>query len=378
MDDRSHRRTTLTLLAASLPAAALLAAACSAGRATPDAPTAPAASARPSSAGAASATAARPGATPVPQDTPTPAPPRCPVPNLTPVAPTASPPPPGVTPAPTTAPRIAYPKTVPAPAPPLAPPPAPRDAPALAKALRDRIGDQAQHYAIVARDVRTGSGVSIAGGRVFYAASLFKLEVMYEIFHQREAGLLSFDETYIASDYYSQFDVGPNVIKPCGAVSIGNALLAMMSVSDNVAAVMLQDRAGARNINNAMDTLGLTSTRLTEDGSLPATADDLAQLLEAIARGDAVSPEASASMVDLMTTEQLADRIPARLPPDTRVAHKTGNWDNATHDAGIVFGTRGTYVIVVMSDLGFGSDAAATEADLARIAYDWFETGANP
>jgi hypothetical protein len=95
----------------------------------------------------------------------------------------------------------------------------------------------------------------------------------------------------------------------------------MMSVSDNVAAVMLQDRAGAGNINDAMAALGLGQTRLTEDGTLPATAGDIARFVETIARGEAVSRDASKEMADLMATEQLDDRIPARLP--VRYARRT-------------------------------------------------------
>ena len=101
-----------------------------------------------------------------------------------------------------------------------------------------------------------------------------------------------------------------------------------------------------------MSALGLTETRLTEDGSLPATANDVALLLRSIATGDAISPDASQAMADLMKTEEINDRIPAELPAGTRVAHKTGNWDNVTHDAGIVHGAKGAYVMVLMSDIG--------------------------
>jgi len=255
---------------------------------------------------------------------------------------------------------------------PTPPPPSPRTDAALERLVRERLGADAPHYAVVVEDLRDGRRVAVDPDRVFYAASLFKLEVMYEVFHQRAAGVLNFDEEFIASDYYSGFDLGPHLIAPCERASVRRLLGAMMSVSDNVAAVMLQDRAGAGNINNAMAALGLTQTRLTEDGSLPATAGDLARLVEAIARGEA-GAAATSEMLDLMVTEELSDRIPARLPAGTRVAHKTGNFDAATHDAGVVFGKKGTYVMVLMSDIGFDSNAGSVEADIAKIAFDYFE-----
>jgi beta-lactamase class A len=242
----------------------------------------------------------------------------------------------------------------------------------LERLIRERLGADAPHYAVVVENLRDGRRVAVDPDRVFYAASLFKIEVMYEIFHQRAAGVLNFDEEFIASDYYSGFDLGPHLIALCERASVRHLLSAMMSVSDNVAAVMLQDRAGAGNINNTMAALGLTQTRLTEDGSLPATAGDMARLVEAIALGEA-GAAATSDMLALMATEELGDRIPALLPAGTRVAHKTGNFDGATHDAGIVFGKKGTYVMVLMSDIGFEGNAGSVEADTAKIAFDYFE-----
>lgn len=254
-----------------------------------------------------------------------------------------------------------------------APAPPPRAEDTLEGLIRDRLGPNASHYAVVVEHLDDGRRVAIDSDRVFYAASLFKLEVMYEIFRQREAGVLDFDEEYVASDYYSSFDLGPHVVEQCARVSVRALLGAMMSVSDNVAAVMLQDRAGAGNVNDAMMTLGLRQTALTADGSLPTTAGDMARLVEAIARGEAVSGDASKEMADLMATEEFNDRIPVGLPDGTLVEHKTANWDNATHDAGIVHGKKGTYLMVLMSDIGPSGEAATTEADIAQIAYDYFE-----
>lgn len=292
--------------------------------------------------------------------------PRCPDPYVTPPPPVPTPD--WAAPGP---PRIGNPAEVPAPSPldpgPLVP------EPRLEALIRNRLGEDAEHYAIVVKDVGDGRGVGLNVDKVFYAASLFKLEVMYEIFHQRTAGLLDLDERYVVSDYYAGFDLGPLVLQPCETVTVRDALAAMMSVSDNVAAVLLQDRAGPRNINDAMEAIGLQDTRLTADGSLPATAADIALLLEGVARGQAVSQQASMEMIALMEQERFSDRIPRLLPDDVRIAHKTGNWSDATHDAAIIFGERSTYLLVLMSDLGFDSDAAAVEADVAKIVWDYFE-----
>jgi beta-lactamase class A len=259
------------------------------------------------------------------------------------------------------------------------PPPTAIDVPPLVadseleRIVNDVLGDDADRYAVVVKDLRDGRGVSINADRLFYAASLFKLEVMYETVRQAEAGLIDLGETYNVSDYYAKFGLGPHLIVQCEEVTLERALSAMMSVSDNVAAVMLQDRAGPRNINDSMAALGLRATALLPDNTLPTTASDMALLMESIARGEAVSAAGSLRMVDLMAQEKVDDRIPSAVPDGVVVAHKTGNWENATHDVGIVYGARSTYVVVLMSDIGFDGDAASVERDVMRAIWSYFE-----
>jgi beta-lactamase class A len=245
----------------------------------------------------------------------------------------------------------------------------------LERIVREALGEEVDRYAVVIKDLADGRGVSINADRLFYAASLFKLEVMYEIVRQAEAGAMDLAETYNLSDYYNRFGLGPRLTELCEDVTLERALVAMMSVSDNAAAVMLQDRAGPRNINNSMAALGLAATALLPENTLPTTAADMALLMEGIARGQAAGETGSARMVELMAGETINDRIPSGVPEGTRVAHKTGNWENATHDAGIVYGVRSTYVVVLMSDVGFDGDAASVQREIMRVAWEYFEGG---
>jgi beta-lactamase class A len=245
----------------------------------------------------------------------------------------------------------------------------------LERMVRETLGDDVDRYAVVIKDLADGRGVAVNADRLFYAASLFKLEVMYEIVRQAEAGAIDLGETYNLSDYYNRFGLGPRLTELCEDVTLERALVAMMSVSDNAAAVMLQDRAGPRNINNSMAALGLAATALLPENTLPTTAADMALLMEGIARGQAAGETGSARMVELMVGESINDRIPSGVPEGTRVAHKTGNWENATHDAGIVYGARSTYVVVLMSDVGFDGDAASVQREIMRVAWEYFEGG---
>jgi beta-lactamase class A len=243
---------------------------------------------------------------------------------------------------------------------------------ALEAVIRDALGQDIDHYGVVVKRLDDGAGVSINAGGVYYAASLYKVWVMLEAFQQEAEGLLSFHERYVVSDYYAGLSLNPDELALCSQVTVEEALQAMMRVSDNVAANMMLERVGTANTNNMLRQFGLAVSGVQNGGDVYTSANGMELLLEAIARHQAVSPEASDEMLALLASETLDSRIPALLPPGTRIAHKTGSWDNATNDAGIVYSPNATYVIVVLSDLGYDVDADSQIAGLSRAVYDYF------
>ena len=245
--------------------------------------------------------------------------------------------------------------------------------PALEQIVRQSIGLEAERIAVVVKNLADGRGVTLQQNRSFYGASLYKTWVMLEVYHQQAAGLLDFDEVYIVSDYYQGRGLNQGELAACSRVTLGEGLAAMIRASDNVAAHLMLDRVGQRNVNTTLRALGLNvSGYLT---GLPTTAADMALVMEAVARRQLVSAAASEEMLGLLSTTHFPDRLPALLPEGTRVAHKTGNWEDATHDAGIVFSPNATYVIVVLTDFGFGDDGAGRIARLSRAVYDYYNGG---
>jgi beta-lactamase class A len=241
----------------------------------------------------------------------------------------------------------------------------------LQEALEGVVGGQAGSYAFFVKDVATGRGASLNGERVFNAASLFKLFVMYALFHQESLDLVDWEDEVVVTPYYDAFALSPRVTSLCEVLTVGQAMDAMLAVSDNAAAVLLQDLAGSGNVNAAIEALGLEHSGLFEDG-LPVTAADLGLLMEAIAVGKAVSPEASADMITLLDHDVFENGLVAGVPEGTRVARKTGNWSDATHVAGIVFAPSGPYVFVALTSNGY--ERSVIEA-LSRVTYGHFSGG---
>jgi beta-lactamase class A len=244
---------------------------------------------------------------------------------------------------------------------------------ALARVVRRAIRGDEGHVAVVIKDLDDGTGFTLDEDRSFYAASLYKTWVLLEAFHQRDAGLLDFDERYVVTDFYArEYNLNEGELDACDEVSVENALLRMMRVSDNVAANMVLDRVGPGNVNVAIRGLGLTASGFGAEGALPTTARDMALLLEAIARHEALNRAASEAMVLFLGSEVVDNRIPALLPKGTRVAHKTGSWENATHDVGIVYSPEARYVIVVLTDYSFVTDGSELIARLSKAVYDYY------
>ena len=243
-----------------------------------------------------------------------------------------------------------------------------QDDPQLSAAIKARMGEDAGSFGVVVKNLQTGRGASFNADRSYYSASVFKLFVMFEILHQESQGFLRLKDEVLITPYYDGLGVGPRATRLCQRLTIREALEAMMSRSDNAAAVLLQELAGSGNIERSMRALGLKQTNfLTED--LPTSAGDLARLLEGIGRFQAVSRSASEEMIRLMTTEQFDNGLRSGTPPGVQVAHKTGNYNGVTHDAGIVFTPSGPCVIVVLSD---GANPTGVTKDIAALVYNHF------
>jgi beta-lactamase class A len=99
---------------------------------------------------------------------------------------------------------------------------------------------------------------------------------------------------------------------------------------------------------------------------------DMLHLLEAIAVGQRMSPASREDMLRLLLAQRINDRLPARLPPGTLVAHKTGNLPGVVHDVGIVWAPGTSFVIALLAEnTPQGGLVAQSQAALTRAVYDY-------
>ena len=198
-------------------------------------------------------------------------------------------------------------------------------------------------------------------------ASLYKLGVLMEAERRVDSGQLRYsDSITIGPDDVT--DEG-SAYEPGTLLSLDDALEAMITVSDNGAALALWHLFGASAIEASLVRAGLPDLLMFDaDGNTLTTPHATGTFFQLLARKELVSAAASDRMIARLERQTLNDRLPALLPKQTVVAHKTGNLPGLVHDAGIIFTPGGPRTVVVMTWDTFDG-ASRFIAEVGAIVY---------
>jgi beta-lactamase class A len=67
--------------------------------------------------------------------------------------------------------------------------------------------------------------------------------------------------------------------------------------------------------------------------------------------------------------QQFGEAIPAGLPPDVPVGHKTGSITRINHDAAIVYADRPYVLVILTRGIDDHAKSAALMAEISRVIY---------
>jgi len=253
----------------------------------------------------------------------------------------------------------------------------------------------AETVSVAYYDLATSRELLINPDVSFHAASTMKVPVMMEIFHQAAAGKLSLDQripikndfaSIVDGSHYSlsaDSDSEQTLYTRAGQTeTIRELMRLMIIVSSNLATNILMELVTPERVMELMRAVGAKNIHVlrgVEDGKAfqkginnTTTARDLMIILRRIAERKAVSSRASDEMIKIMLDQKFNEGIPAGLPPEARVSHKTGSITKVNHDAAIVYPPdRKPYVLVVLTR-GLEDEKAAHKliADISRTVYD--------
>ncbi len=267
----------------------------------------------------------------------------------------------------------------------------------LEKEIRQEFKEEPGTFALAFKNLTSGEELLINARDSFHAASTMKTPVLIELYKQAEQGKFSLsDSILVKNSFYSIVDSSAyslhidddsesELYDQVGQKrTIADLAYDMIIVSSNLATNLLIDLVDARKVTQTMRELGAPDIQVLrgvedikayEKGlSNSTTAYDLMVIYEKLASGEAVNEQASEEMIDILFDQKFNEIIPALLPEEVRVAHKTGVITGVHHDSGIVFLPDGRkYVLVLLSkELGDFESGTERMAKVSRMVYDFF------
>jgi len=236
--------------------------------------------------------------------------------------------------------------------------------------------------------------VLIKEREMFHAASTMKTPVMIELFKQAASGRFSLDDSVLVKNEFrsivdSSFykmdiseDSEGKLYKKIGQKrTIRRLINDMITMSSNLATNILIEKVGAQNVTQTMRNYGADSIKVLrgvedikayERGlSNRTTALDESIIYERLGQGKAVNEKASKEMIAILKKQQFNKMIPARLPDNVEVAHKTGWITGVHHDSGLVILPDGQkYVLVLLSkNAPNRENVISTFAEISNLTY---------
>ncbi len=213
---------------------------------------------------------------------------------------------------------------------------------------------------LYAKNLDTGQTFGLGEDEPIRTASTIKLPIMAAVFSAVAQGKAQWDETLVLREQDKVSGTGILREMSDGVkLPLRDLVNLMIVVSDNTATNLILDRLTTGFVNTEIARFGLEHTRSLRKilrgapppGDSPfglgvSTPRDMVTLLEKLARGEVVSPEASSRMIAILQRQQDKEGIGRGLPGG-EVASKSGTLDRLRSDAGIVSFAGGRIAVAI-------------------------------
>lgn len=252
---------------------------------------------------------------------------------------------------------------------------------------------------VAAMDLSTGETLSVLGDQRFPMASTSKVAIAATFMDGVEKGRWRLDDRFplLLSVPSKPFSSKVAPVKEGTMLSAAELIELMITRSSNSATDALLAIVGGPDAVNAwVRKAGISDFRLDrdiatlvrDDGEIdPAVQIDLrdsatpramVQLLSGLYQGRFLRPESRSVIIGAMQRCKTGTRrIPALLPAEVSVAHKTGSLNNTSSDIGIITMPDGRAIAVAIYVTGQGTRPAreARISQIARTIYDGYSVG---
>ncbi len=293
----------------------------------------------------------------------------------------------------------------------------------LGERTRARLDALDARSSLYAKHLPSGREIAVRADLPMNALSVIKIPIMVLAYRDAEAGRLDLDARHrVTPDELRRGSGLLQTFAPGLEPTYRDLITQMIITSDNSATDIMIERLGRERVNELLEELGYTDTRLRtttgalfrqtwimldesnsglsdrevfergfpNDSSAPrrhfilegdstqwlgtTTAREMSRLLEQIHRGELASQESTDEMIRILRRQFYSSRLQQLIRGRAVVAHKTGDWPPyAGNDVGILSYEGGPVVVSVFTNQNRG-DFLELEATIGRIAEDLITT----
>lgn len=233
----------------------------------------------------------------------------------------------------------------------------------LAAQITGLLKDFHGEVGVYVHDLKKNKTASINADSVFPTASMIKVPILIGIMDKIERGELEYHQPLIYKD--SLLYPGEDILgsfKNDEKLEMSKAMMLMLTMSDNTAALWLQSLAGTGiRINQIMDSLGMKVTRVNsrtlgrEDNRLQygwgqTTPYEMATLIEKIVKGEVINADASAKMLRLLGRNYWDEEAISQIPSGVFIASKSGAVDESRSEVLFVNGKHCRYIFCICTN----------------------------
>ena len=245
-------------------------------------------------------------------------------------------------------------------------------------------------------NLESGEILAYNAHELFHAASTMKTPIMFQLFKMRDKGIIDLESEIPVKNQFTSIVDGSLFSLPIESeqdevlypfidqnLSFYEVIEKMITHSSNLATNILIEYTGA-------DSIGATMREIDADGVLVmrgvedlrafnlglnnlTSAYGMMKVMEAVHGSDLVSDSSRQEMLNILKGQHFNTMIPAGLPGDVVVAHKTGSITGIAHDAALVYPPDSPPFVLVILTRGWDDHTMAQKvgARICSKVYDY-------
>ena len=245
-------------------------------------------------------------------------------------------------------------------------------------------------------NLETGEILAYNAHELFHAASTMKTPIMFQLFKMRDKGIIDLESEIPVKNQFTSIVDGSLFSLPIESekdeilypqlgqnISFYDIMEKMITPSSNLATNILIEHTGA-------DSIGATMRSIKADGVLVmrgvedikaynlglnnvTSAYGMMKVMEAVYKSDLVADSSRQEMQEILKRQHFNTMIPAGLPKDVIVAHKTGSITRIAHDATLVYPPDSPPFVLVILTRGWDDHTSAQKvgARICSKVYDY-------